>query len=166
MKYGFLIMSFVLISSCVSYDMPVIYHKNFSPGTNDKLRFDGCYIQRMQGKNVKPVFLYANGSACVAETQIDSNLVSVPDAAVYSWGNYKVNADTIIVERFYKEEAGSNFNRILMRGVIGKDRIDWNLRTFHRSKPDTVSYTSHFKYAYAKPDSTKNWTRTREQYNR
>ncbi len=156
----------LLIVACVSYDMPVIYHRNFSPGTNDKLRFDGCYIQPMQGKNVKPVFLYANGSACIAETQIDSNLVSVPDAAVYSWGNYKVNADTIIVERFYKEEAGSNFNRILMRGVIGENRIDWNLRTFHRNKPDTVSYTSYFRYAGVKPDSTKNWTRTREQYNR
>jgi hypothetical protein len=146
--------------------MPVIYHKNYSPGTNDKLRFDGCYLQRMQSTNVKPLYLYKNGSACFAENQVDSNLIGLSNAILYSWGNYKVIADTIFVERFYKEDAGNNFNRIIMRGVISENRIDWNLRTFHRSKPDTVSYTSRFKAATFKPDSTQNWTRTREQYNR
>jgi hypothetical protein len=166
LKAAVVILFTLLLCACVSYDMPVIYHKNFSPGVNDKIRFDGCYVQTLQGKNVKPVFLYRDGSACVAETPVDSNLVSVPDAALYSWGNYKVNSDTILVERFYKEEAGSNFNRIIMRGVIGKDRIDWNLRTFHRDHPDTVNYSSRFIRTNTKPDSTKNWTRTKELYNK
>lgn len=160
--------SVCIIIGCVSYDKPVIYHKNFQPGSHPLLRFDGWYIAESKNNVSKPIFLYSNGSAWFAEQPIQLETADelIKAGIAHSWGNFQINADTILVERFHQEEKTGNFNRIIMKGIVGDDQIHWIERTFHKDNPEKVNYVVTFQPRTYKPDSTKNWTRTHPTYNK
>lgn len=162
--------------TCTTFDNAIIYHKNFVPGTHPLLRFDGYYTDSipnysdpagLKTKIVKPVFFYADGSAFYTNANTNEPELEglVKTSRLFgAWGNYLVDADTILVERFQKIE--NNFVRIILRGVISKDKIHWTSRKYHREKFKPVDYSVYFQPLSQKPDSTKNFTRTLEIYNR
>lgn len=161
----------ITILGCVSYDQPQIYHKNFQPGTHPLLRFDGYYTSTFEAKmteRAKPLYFYRDGSVWCGESLIHMNSVDslIRKGTPHSWGNYKIDEDTITVERFFQEENTGNYNRIILRGVIQKDNIHWLTRRFHDGKGDSVNYDMKFIPHSFKPDSTLNWTRTRKQFNK
>ncbi|HET6992139.1 MAG TPA: hypothetical protein VFJ43_12480, partial [Bacteroidia bacterium] len=58
-------------TTCTSYDNALLYHKNFVPGMNPLLRFDGYYTEESKDniesdatkdRYLKPIFFYQNGS--------------------------------------------------------------------------------------------------------
>lgn len=161
----------LLFAACgVTYDLPVVYHKNFQPGTHALLRFDGYYSQAMEGK-VKPFYLYRDGSVWFGEAWTAANIASVElakkdPAIAHSWGNYKVDADTILIERFNRVENTNNYRRIITRGIIGSNTIQWFERQENRQNPVKTDYQTTFVASSAKPDSAANWTRTKEQFNK
>lgn len=173
MKHALQIFTLIVICAgiaCVSYDAPQIYHKNFRPGTHPLLRFDGWYtpVTNVPGM-IKPVFFYRDGSVWFGEQAFSStdNDVAIGSGTIaHSWGNYQIIADTILLERFYKAETSDNYNRIILKGIIQTDNIHWILRTADRENPDTVNYDMKFEEHKVKPDSTRNWTRTRPQFNK
>lgn len=161
----------VFVTACLSYDQPLIYHKNFQPGTNALLRFDGYYTPEwdmQMTQRVKPVYFYSNGSVWFGEELCQQTIVteSVKQGLAHSWGNYKIDGDTVYIERFQKKENSDNYNRVTLKGVIGKDNIKWMQREEDRMNPVKVDYTTAFYANSYKPDSTQNWTRTRVQYNK
>lgn len=161
----------IAAAACISYDAPVIYHKNFQPGTNDSLRFDGYYTADWDMKmteRVKPIYFYSNGSVWFGEELCYASVVneSVKKGLAHSWGNYKIDGDTIRIERFHKAANSDNYNRITLKGVIMKDKIHFMEREEDRQNPVKTGYTVSFYADSYKPDSTENWTRTRPQYNK
>ncbi len=172
MKKKLLLISFpILFAACsVTYDLPVMYKKNYVPGTHDLLRFDGYYTQELNDFK-KPFYLYRDGSVWFAEVMImkatSDDVISKGDRAIqYSWGNYKIDGDTIYIERFNKQENTNNYRRITLKGIVQTDAIHWILREENRINPVVVNYDTKFQVTTSKPDSTGNWTRTREQYNK
>jgi hypothetical protein len=146
----------------------VIYHKNFQPGKNEKLRFDGYYSEAKGGTGgammlafVQPVFFYANGSVFYARKVYTA--ADDPKSMEGSWGNYRIDADTIQLERF--DLTGNNYRRIILRGIIAANSIHWTSRKDHNDSYSTVDYTMNFRPSPVKPDSLQNWTRTRKKYN-
>lgn len=167
---SFLLVSSSIFWSCVSYDAPVIYHKNFQPGTHDSLRFDGYYYLGNE-RGYAPMFLYRDGSVWYGEKRyqlnfLETELAKKNPSIPHSWGNYKIDNDTILVERFKKIESANNFRRISIKGIIRGGMINWILYEENRLNPDTVNYNSIFKAFSPKPDSTLNWTRTHPPYNK
>lgn len=165
-----MVLALVGIISCVSYDAPLIYHKNFQPGTHPLLRFDGYYSTESPTGKIRPVFFYRDGSVWFAEADIDpvsldAQVLSDHTNARHSWGNFKIDADTIYIERFVQETTTGNFNRIILKGTMCENKIHWIQRTYHRSAPDSVDYGIYFHEHLTKPDSTQNWTRTKKKYN-
>jgi hypothetical protein len=160
----------VFVVACsATYDLPVLYHKNYVPGTHPLLRFDGYYTQSDQVK--KPVYLYRNGSVWFAESAVpkgvsDATIANGNAGVRYSWGNYKISADTIYIERFHRAENSNNYRRITLKGIIRTDLIHWIQREENRQNPDTVNYDTRFFPTATKPDSSANWTRTKAQYNK
>ena len=162
----------ILFATCETYDSAIIYHKGFQPGTHSLLRFDGFYSDsalaasnefNVPSEQVKPVFFYSNGSAFA--TNNFTWLTGMQAAKLAgSWGNYQIEADTILLERFQKIE--NNYVRIILRGTISKDQIHWTARKYHREKFKPVNYSIYFRPFTTKPDSTQNFTRTLEIYNR
>lgn len=171
MKKALAIFTIILLAGCaVTYDLPVMYKKNYVPGTHDLLRFDGYYSQELNDFK-KPLYLYRDGSVWFAEVMILNALsdatVSKGDRSIqFSWGNYKIDADTIYIERFNRQENTNNYRRITLKGVIQKDAIHWIQREENRINPVVVNYDTKFHATASKPDSTGNWTRTRAQYNK
>jgi hypothetical protein len=166
----------IFFVTCETYDASLIYHKNFEPGTHSLLRLDGYYSDSIPGlseqngiktKLVKPVFLYSNGSAFATNnntSETDLPTLVKTNRLFGSWGNYLVSADTILFERFQKIE--NNYVRIILRGIISKDQIHWTARKYHREKFKPVDYSIFYHPFSAKPDSTQNFTRTLEIYNK
>jgi hypothetical protein len=160
-----------LFGACsVTYDLPVMYKKNYVPGTNILLRFDGYYTSGIEGTE-KPLFLYRDGSVWFGETYVTQSVAEIelakkePNLA-HSWGNYKVDGDTILIERFNRQETTNNYRRIILKGIIQMDAIHWVSREENRLNPVVVNYDTKFHATTSKPDSTGNWTRTRAQYNK
>jgi len=150
--------------------MPVVYKKNYVPGTNTMLNFDGYYSESRENQ-LKPVFFYRDGSVWFAETFTVYSLAQIElnkndPSIAHSWGNYKIEADTIYVERFHLSENTNNYRRIILKGVLQVNAIRWIQREENRQNPVKVDYYSTFTAHSPKPDSSGNWTRTREQYNK
>lgn len=168
----FLSSAFILsVAACLTtYDSAIIYHKNFNSGSHPFLRFDGYYRDSLGAKGAiemwKPVFLYQNGSAfsCdnyIAFNDLENNLKN--KTLKGSWGNYLMTADTIQLEKF--QLIKSNYTRIILRGVISEGKIHWTSRKDHNESFKPVDYTVTFHTYPLKPDSTKNFIRTKEKYN-
>jgi len=143
-----------------------MYKKNYVPGTHDSLRFDGYYTSKWDmdmTERVKPIYLYRNGSVWFGEQLIliDSVEEKIRKGVEHSWGNFKVNADTIFIERFLNEESSNNYRRMTIKGIIHSGSIRWIQKETNRQNPVGTSYTTIFREATYKPDSTANWTRTR-----
>lgn len=160
-----------VVACAVTYDMPVMYKKNYVPGTHDSLRFDGYYTSKWDmnmTERVKPIYLYRNGSVWFGEEKIliDTAEEMIRKGVAHSWGNFLVNADTIFIERFLKDESVNNYRRIALKGVIHSGSIHWIQREENRENPATTAYSTIFITSTYKPDSTGNWTRTRPQYNK
>jgi hypothetical protein len=156
------------MAGCVSYDSPELYKKNFQPGTHALLRFDGWYLQpSSQSGSVKPIFFYSNGSVYFAEAPFPASINALQMITQpHSWGNFRIDGDTILLERFYKAETSDNYNRILMKGIVERDNIHWIFREAHREDPEALNYDTKFEQHAVKPDSTKNWTRTYPPFNK
>ena len=167
--------------TCTTYDNAIIYHRNFVPGTNPLLKFDGYYSDSIpliandinRGMNVKadvqvkPVFFYSNGS-CFSTNNYTldsplSNLVKT-NRLFGSWGNYLISGDTIQLEKFQLLE--NNYELIILKGVISKDKIHWSSRKEHKEDFKPVDYSIYFHRFSSKPDSTLNFTRTKKKYNK
>ncbi|CAN5424074.1 hypothetical protein BH09BAC5_BH09BAC5_18800 [soil metagenome] len=167
------LLAFFLIT-CTTYDNAQIYHKNFVPGNHSLLKFNGYYSDTISspaadGSNdvlVRPVFLYANGSCFSANNSLSRQLLNTQKVENIngSWGNYLVNADTILLEKFQLIE--NNYVRIIMKGLISKNQIHWFARKFHREDYNAVDYSALFMSHSSKPDSTQNFTRTLKIYNK
>lgn len=159
------------VACATTYDMPVMYKKNYVPGTHDSLRFDGYYTSKWDmemTERVIPIYLYRNGSVWFGEQKIliDSAEQMIQKGVSHSWGNFQIKADTIFIERFLKEEAVNNYRRITLKGIIHSESILWIQREVNRQNPVAAGYTTIFMPGSFKPDSTGNWTRTRPQYNK
>ena len=160
----------MFLPTCITYDPAIIYHKNFQPGTHPLLRFDGWYTPVVEWAlygRVKPIFFYRDGSVWFGEYMMSSDDVDslAQTGAPHSWGNYRINGDTIELERFSNGMTGNNYNRIILKGVIMQDEIEWITRTFHRNSPDSLRYPIIFQAHAAKPDSSLNWIRKKKKYN-
>jgi hypothetical protein len=162
-------------TTCTTYDSALIYHKDFVPGKNPLLQFNGFYSET-SGDDVqfdaepdcyvKPVFFYENGSAFATTSQLKkstlANLVK-SNRLVGSWGNYLIKGDTIQLEKFQLNE--SNYERVILKGVVALNKIHWTSRKEHNESFKPVDYTVYFNPFSEKPDSTKNFTRTKKKYN-
>ncbi len=167
MRGSIWLLSISLVACSVTYDVPLMYKKNYVPGTHALLRFDGYYLQPASANMVKPIYFYRDGSAFVYEIGWDSTATSgIPHTTPASWGNYKIDGDTIVLERFNFEQNTNNYRRITLKGVVLNNSIKWILREQNRQNPDVLNYETKFRAANEKPDSSGNWTRTRPQYNK
>jgi hypothetical protein len=167
---GISVVIMFLVACAATYDMPVMYKKNYVPGAHSLLRFDGYYYSGNE-RGWTPMFLYRDGSVWYGEMrytlhQLEVELSKKNPSVPHSWGNYKIDNDTILIERFKKIESTNNYRRISLKGIIRADIINWILYEENRMDPDTINYNSVFKAFSPKPDSTGNWTRTRAQYNK
>ncbi|HEU4717643.1 MAG TPA: hypothetical protein VFU15_07410 [Bacteroidia bacterium] len=164
-----------LLVTCTTYDNAIIYHKNFTPGTNALLRFNGFYsdtlgpVEAKSAKQVtrkiKPVFFYADGSAFSTRDYQPSSSAGLTSATGF-WGNYRIIGDTILLEKFEEAEASSNLARIILKGVVHEGSIEWMARKDRNSDYQPVKYSIYFTPFAAKPDSTQNWIRTKKKYNK
>ncbi|MBI3511442.1 MAG: hypothetical protein HY064_12325 [Bacteroidetes bacterium] len=171
MRKYFSFLFFISIAvSCVTYDPSIIYHRNFSPGTNSLLRFDGYYSDTLSPekdhdgkKTAKPVLFFRDGSAF----SFDNYFTGEGNVFVYkgSWGNYLLKGDSITLEKFQLIE--SNYTRIIMKGTVEENKIHWTSRKEHNEDYQPVDYSILFTPSVLKAslDSTKNFTRTKKKYN-
>jgi hypothetical protein len=161
--------------ACSTYDSAVIYHKDFYSGTNPLLKFSGYYTDTLgpkanpnsaaaQHTSIKPVYFYSNGSVFSCDNYTADYSLSNPSSLEGSWGNYLIKGDTIILEKFQKIE--NNYVRIIQKGMISADKIHWYTRKFHREDYKPVDYSVFFTKLDKKPDSTQNFTRTLQIYNK
>src|SRR5688572_20371191 len=98
-----LLISALFVACAVTYDMPVMYKKNYVPGTHALLRFDGYYYSGNE-RGYNPMFLYRDGSVWYGEMRytlprLDELLANKNPTLPHSWGNYRIDHDTILVER-------------------------------------------------------------------
>ncbi|HLG38264.1 MAG TPA: hypothetical protein VI461_01310 [Chitinophagaceae bacterium] len=166
----------ILILTCTTYDKNLIYHRNFHPGKHALLRFDGYYADSnitIPGKGVhplvRPVFFYANGSAYSFIQYIDfKNYEADPKdkSLAGAWGNYKISGDTIKLERFDHNESQSNYDRIILWGLVAEKEIRWIKRKFKNESEKVIDYKIRFRQYSIKPDSTENWTRKRKSWHK
>lgn len=181
MRYILLLFIILIVAACSTYDSALIYHKDFHPGNHPLLRFSGYYSDSIRlriangtmEKQIRPVFFYSDGSAYAADNYITEDKFTTA-ANLYgpgmtkivegSWGNYKIEADTVILEKFQKIE--SNYVRIIQKGVVSASSIHWFTRKYHREDYKPVDYSVFFTPYKSKPDSTKNFTRTLKIYNK
>lgn len=177
MKFLTAFLFLLLIVACTTYDSAIIYHKNFRPGSHPLLRFNGYYADTVRiAKNqspysdlptahsVKPVFFYADGSCFSANKYEAVFTVNNSTTLDGSWGNYLIKGDTIRVEKF--QMVKSNYRRIILKGVITTDKIHWLTRQEHNEAEKPVDYSIDFNPSKSKPDSLRNFTRTKEKYNK
>jgi hypothetical protein len=165
----------LLLVTCTTYDNAIVYHKNFNPGKHPLLQFSGYYSDtlgpkpnpnsaKLEQEAIKPVFFYSNGSAFSADNYEGAYKLLNVNTLQGSWGNYLITSDTIELEKFQLIE--NNYIRIILKGVISKDKIHWFSRKYHREDYKPVDYSVFFKPYVTKPDSTKNFTRTLPIYNK
>ena len=167
MRKTCIILFISFIAACTSYDDAILYHKNFEPGKNELLRFDGYYSDTL-GRELdadgtklpKPIYFYADGSVYAYDYYFSKGDNALPEG---SWGNYMIHLDSITVEKFQNIE--NEHKRITMKGVISKDRIRWFSRQERKHTVQAIDYSIFFHSDGSKPDSTKNYTRIWPKYN-
>jgi hypothetical protein len=173
MKFFAPVFFLLLLATCTTYDPALVYHKNFKSGYHPLLRFDGYYDdttsnpqKENSGPTAKPVFFYSEGSAFSTNTNTPvSQLTQLikTDRLKGSWGNYLIKGDSITLEKF--QLIKSNYERIIMKGVVTEKRIHWTSRKEHNEAYMPVDYSIYFKKFSVKPDSLRNFTRVKEKYN-
>ncbi len=172
MKQVFFFSGLLFLVTCTTYDNALIYQKNFQPGTHPLLRFDGYYrdvnaTDYTLSSRVKPFFFYTDGSAFITERAtaepFTTTWIKTAEASG-SWGHYKIDGDTIYVERFLL--SASNYERIILKGTIAENQVRWTKRKERGEAYQPVDYTVTFTPFSAKPDSTKNWIRVKKKYNK
>jgi hypothetical protein len=172
MKFLAPLLFVLLVVACTTYDPALIYHKNFRPGHHPLLRFDGYYddtlstIRDEQPETTKPVFFYAEGSGFAADQPVQASLLTQLIKTNHlkgSWGNYLIKGDSITLEKF--QLVKSNYERVILKGVVSEERIHWTSRKEHNEAFKPVNYSIYFKKFSPKPDSLRNFTRVKEKYN-
>ncbi|MDQ3112233.1 MAG: hypothetical protein M3R17_20300 [Bacteroidota bacterium] len=175
MKFFAPILLLSLLVTCTTYDSALVYHKNFNHGHHPLLRFNGYYDDTTANNNidlfypgVKPVFFYSEGSSFSTDNstvrgsaliqQIETNRLKG------SWGNYLIKGDSITLEKF--QLIKSNYERIILKGIVSENKIRWTSRKDHNEVFKPVDYSIYFKPFSAKPDSLRNFIRTKEKYNK
>ncbi len=164
----------LLIVTCTTYDSALIYHKNFKSGSHPLLRFDGYYddttatnSSKMLDQSVKPVFFYAEGSSFSTDNRTDKAAMAqlIKTQRLFgSWGNYLISGDSIHLEKF--QHIKNNYVRIILKGVISEKKIHWTSRKDHNEAFKPVDYSIYFQPYKLKPDSLRNFIRTKEKYNK
>jgi hypothetical protein len=173
MKFTAAFLFLLLIVTCTTYDSAIIYHKNFKPGTHALLRFDGYYDDTTVNSqkdeyapSVKPVFFYSEGSSFSTNNRVAASTLPQlikTNRLFGSWGNYLVKGDSITLEKF--QLIKSNYVRIILKGFISEKQIHWTSRKEHNETFKPVNYSIYFQPFSSKPDSLRNFTRTKEKYN-
>jgi hypothetical protein len=173
MKFIATFLFLLLIVTCTTYDSAIIYHKNFRPGTHPLLRFDGYYddttsnIQKDANiPSAKPVFFYSEGSSFSTDNHVATSTLPQlikTNRLFGSWGNYLIKGDSITLEKF--QDIKSNYTRIILKGIISEKQIHWTSRSEHNESYKPVDYSIYFHPYSSKPDSLRNFIRTKEKYN-
>jgi len=159
-----------LLRGCVTYDNAVVYQKNYDPGKNIELQFNGFYRTK-NNENLFPIFFYADGSVLFAgfskdTIELKAAILSNPKTVWGYWGNYKISRDTIIVETFPPNINTFNQDRYLRKGIIHKDQIVFFGEIKREGKTNNINETIEFVNFKTKPDSTANWIRKKKKYNK
>lgn len=173
MKFITVLFFLVLIVTCTTYDSAIIYHKNFKPGSHTLLRFDGYYddTTALRGNkelasSIKPIFFYSEGSVFSTDNSIEKSTLETlikTHRLFGSWGNYLITGDSIQLEKF--QHIKNNYVRIILKGVISEKQIHWTSRKDHNEAFKPVDYSVYFQPFKFKPDSLRNFIRTKEKYN-
>jgi hypothetical protein len=112
----------------------MIYSKNYDPGKNPLLKFNGYYCNRLKniatsngsGEFIYPVFFYADGAVVFLGAVKDSALkktVSDQQKVWGYWGNYLISNDTITIETIGSYAGSFQHIRHISKGVIKEDSI-------------------------------------------
>jgi len=169
----------VLMVSCLTYDKAIIYHKGYTPGENNNLKFHGFYSDTLvrptydadKFATIMPLFFYGDGSVVYCSIFKDTNsLKRQLEKKIQSdqWGNYRIIDDTLEVESFWYYAVRGKKERLIWRGLIRNGSIyfyeevdsDGNARQF----AEQIRFVP-FVPLSIKPDSTKNWIRKSKRYN-
>jgi hypothetical protein len=93
----------IFLCSCVVYDDPIIYHRNYDVGYNDKLRIEGYYtkIDTLGNYGGGLYFFYQNGtvkwrSTSASLEELKDELGMYPNR--WKTANYQIRGDTINIE--------------------------------------------------------------------
>ncbi len=169
----------LLSSSCTTYEKVTVYHRDYDPGWDDRLLFNGYYddtvyeeFEAFGGRIIKdpvrPVFFYDDGTAILGWAA--SNMDSVASFIrrgwhnIGFWGNYKITGDTIVIE-FLTHNGGSGVMEThIKKGVLDKGSIYFPRQQSHSKQPVSPAYTIFFHPFPLKPDSTKSWIRQHRRY--
>lgn len=168
-----------LLIGCTTYDNAEVYHKNFQPGSHTLLQVNGFYTDTLRKAantsghlstlEVKPMFLYADGSAWSANHYVQTALfqpLQYNNPQDYSWGNYKIKGDTIFIERFTLNPNSGAYERIILRGIVVFNGIKIIGRRERKMPEVTVNYNMVFMPFSSYPDVTGNWIRSKKKYNK
>lgn len=168
-----------LFVRCTTYDSAEVYHKNFRSGSHDLLQIEGFYTDTLRKSantrahlatlEVKPTFLYPDGSVWSANHYVQTGLfqpTNYKNPQYYSWGNYKIKGDTILIERFTLNPNSGAYERIILRGIMVLNGIKIIGRRERKMPEVSVNYDMVFMPFAAKPDPAGNWIRTKKKYNK
>ena len=162
---------FNLLQGCVSYDNAIVYEKDYNPGSNNKLNFNGYYQDRNKSDYLAPMFFYKNGSVIYSGLSKDTielkeRILLNPKGFWGYWGNYKISGDTITIETFPPNINTFRQERYLRKGIIRNDKITFFQEINRKNKVNEIDEILEFINFKTKPDSTANWIRKKKKYNK
>ena len=169
------------VNCCTSkYPQLEVYKPDYLPGTNINLHLNGYYDHSVEiyyrnsviSDLVQPLFFFEDGSFCydfsgiiktrlaeVLNTSKTNYLVLIEHL---TWGNYKIDGDTIIMESLQWSQGyfNSHYRCNIQKGIIHKDSI-----CIFESNDKCLNNRTLKFYAFdLKPDSTLNWIRKDQNY--
>jgi len=176
MKVLLVIFIMASFASCVTYDSPIIYSKDYIIGDNSSLMLDGYYakVDSVKGAVKGPCFFYSDGTVKLWPGTSSLEKVDSLLSTNHDWGkvgNYQVHEDTINVE-YWNRDSGTVLyaKRVVLQFKIENGSIiflghlnsEKELKTVQENKMDVFN----FYYNSMKPDSSSNWIRENRKWNR
>jgi hypothetical protein len=165
------------LTSCLTYDKPLMYKRNYDQGKNQLLRFDGFYSDTITRKvfgrdyyyTVDPVYFYSDGSVLIGSTARDTNELRtrIENKIQFGqWGNYRVTGDSILIETFGVNGGSGRMERFFKAGIILNNRLFFGKEIDRKGEAMAINEDIRFVHSTAKPDSSQNWIRYKKKYNR
>jgi hypothetical protein len=170
------ILSLVFLVSCVRYDLPIIYSKNYDIGDVTGLNFDGYYarVDTTYGYVKGPYFLYSDGTAKLwpgsgSLATVDSFLANGQDRGRV--GNYQMTGDIISIE-YWSRDSGTitHASRRILQFKIENNSLIYLGALYPNgelrpAEADEV-YILKFYPCSNKPNPVPNWTREKKKWNK
>ncbi len=175
---GYILIIFLFLTSCTTYDKLLIYDKTHSFVDTKQLRFNGFYycnfdlnvIDTCGSKTVVPIFFYSDGTAFTSGHFC--NLDSLKSYYKYckkypnfDWGSYKLDGNEIIVEFFWPNSGSWTYERYHMNGRIDGDSIFFYSYVDRNSTIKSINYKYYFEPFGAKPDSSLSFIKNNKRFN-